>query len=144
MRTAILLRVAAVLALVQCLGHAALFLTYVPKHGPDEVAVVAAMHDHLFNFSGRLHSYWDMYFGYGVMAVLNCLIEAILFWQLASIARNSPRTVMPVTALFLLANLAYFTLITLYFFPLPGYFDLAIALCLAAVLVSAWKSPPVR
>jgi len=137
MKPVMLLRVAALLALVQCLGHASLFLSYVPKHGADEVAVVEAMRSHFFSFSGHLHSYWDMYYGYGLMAVLNCLIEAVLFWQLAGIAKTAPRSVVPVAALFLLANLAYAGLVWTYFFPLPLYFDLAIAICLGLVLITA-------
>ena len=41
----------------------------------------------------------------------------------------------PVVALFLAANLVYAALVWIYFFPLPGYFDLAIGLCLGMVLV---------
>ncbi len=131
-----LLRIAALLALLQCIGHGTLFVTYVPKHGPDEVAVVDAMSTQYFSFSGHLRSYWDMYFGYGLMAVLNCLIEAVLFWQLAVIAKTSPHSVRPAAALFLLANLGYTALVWTYFFPLPGYFDMAIAACLGLVLVT--------
>lgn len=91
MKPAMFLRIAAVLALLQGLGHGFLFTTYVPMHGAEEAAVVDAMRSNAFSFSGHMHSYWDMYFGYGLMAVLNCFIEAALFWQLAGIAKSSPR-----------------------------------------------------
>ncbi len=134
MKPVTILRVAAAIALLQFIGHATLFLTYVPKHGAEEIAVVQAMRDHIFNFSGMQRSYWDMYFGYGLMAAINCLFEAVLFWQLAAIAKTSARLVQPVVALFLVANLVYAALVWIYFFPLPGYFDLAIGLCLGLAL----------
>ena len=135
MKPVTILRVAAVIALLQFIGHATLLLTYVPKHGAEEIAVVEAMRAHYFSFSGHLHSYWDMYFGYGLMAAINCLFEAVLFWQLAAIAKTSARLVQPAVALFLVANLVYAALVWTYFFPLPGYFDIAIALCLGMALV---------
>jgi len=134
MKPVTILRVAAAIALLQFIGHATLFLTYVPKHGAQEIAVVQAMRDHIFNFSGMQRSYWDMYFGYGLMAAINCLFEAALFWQLAAIAKTSARLVQPVVALFLVANLVYAALVWIYFFPLPSYFDLAIGLCLGMAL----------
>lgn len=134
MKPVTILRVAAAIALLQFIGHATLFLTYVPKHGAEEIAVVQAMRDHIFNFSGMQRSYWDMYFGYGLMAAINCLFEAVLFWQLAAIAKTSARLVQPVVALFLVANLVYAALVWIYFFPLPGYFDLAIGFCLGMAL----------
>src|SRR2546426_9055191 len=83
MTTSTLLRVTAVVALLQFFGHAALFVRAQPTHGDAEVTVVAAMKAHRFNFGGSMRSYWDMYYGYGLEAAFICLVEAILFWQLA-------------------------------------------------------------
>jgi hypothetical protein len=137
MRTAPLLRATAIVAFVQFCAHTARFVSYVPKHGPDEVGVVAVMKSHYFSFSGAARSYWDFYFGYGLMAAFNCLIEAVLLWQLAGIAKSSPARVRPVAGLFLLANVGYAILVLTYFFPLPAYFDMAIATLLGWVLFTA-------
>jgi hypothetical protein len=137
MRTATLLRATAVLAFVQFCAHAARFVSYVPQHGPDESGVVEAMKSHSFIFSGATRSYWDFYFGYGLMAAFNCLIEFVLFWQLASIAKSSAAVIKPVAGLFLVANVGYAILVLIYFFPLPAYFDIAIAILLGGVLFSA-------
>ncbi len=107
MNTAVLLRVAAVIALFQFLAHTTMFVTYTPAHGPDETQVVQIMQSHVFSFSGSLRSYWDMYFGYGLFSAFNCLIEAALLWMLAAMAReNAPRT-RPIAALFLFANVEH-------------------------------------
>ena len=37
-------------------------------------------------------SYWDSYFGYGLFASFNCLVEAVLFWQLYFTTSNVPET----------------------------------------------------
>lgn len=137
MRTAPLLRTTAIVAFVQFCAHTARFVSYTPKHGADEVAVVGAMKSNLFTFSGAARSYWDFYYGYGLMAAFTCLIEAVLFWQLASIAKSSAPLVRPVVGLFLLANAGYAILVLTYFFPLPAYFDIAIAALLGWVLFTA-------
>jgi len=90
--------------------------------------VVLAMQSHFFNFGGgRTHSYWDLYFGYGLFAAVNCAIETVLFWQLS----GNPGNGKAIIALFSLANIVYGVLVWKYFFPMPLVFDSAIALCLA-------------
>src|SRR5215470_5460360 len=135
MKTPALLKLTSVLAFVQFCAHTAMFVTYAPVHGAEEAAVVETMKTHFFRFSGAPRSYWGFYFGYGLMSAMNCLIEAVLFWQLAAIATKAPRAIRPIAALFLVANVAHFILVRVYFFPLPGYFDLAIAALLGAALV---------
>ena len=137
MNTAVLLRVAAVIALFQFLAHTTLFVTYTPMHGADEIQVVQIMQSHVYSFSGSPRSYWDMYFGYGLFSAFNCLIEAALLWMLAAIAReNAPRT-RPIAALFLFANVGYTALVWKYFFPLPSYFDIALVLVLGLAILVA-------
>ncbi|MDR3386542.1 MAG: hypothetical protein P4L92_05770 [Rudaea sp.] len=137
MNTAVLLRIAAVIALFQFLAHTTMFVTYTPAHGPDETQVVQMMQSHVYSFSGSPRSYWDMYFGYGLFSAFNCLIEAALLWMLAAIAKeNAPRT-RPIAALFLFANVGYTALVWKYFFPLPSYFDIALALVLGLAILVA-------
>jgi hypothetical protein len=125
MKIVTLLRIAAFVALVQFCAHTTLFLTYTPAHGPDEASVVQTMRDHVFSFSGSMRSYWDMYFGYGLFSAFNCLLEAVLLWLLAAIAKSNSQLVRPVIALFIGANIGYALLVWKYFFPLPSYFDIA-------------------
>ncbi len=137
MTTSALLRTAAAVALLQFVGHGLLFVRARPTHGETEVAVVQAMKEHRFNFGGSVRSYWDMYFGYGVEAAGICLVEAVLFWQLATIAGTAPAVVRPIVALLLAANVAHALLVMRYFFFVPLVPDALIALLLAWTLVSA-------
>jgi hypothetical protein len=127
----VLLRVASIVAFIQFAAHTLLLLTYKPAHGPGEVAVVAAMKSLRFDLGGfRPHTYWELYIAYGLFAAFNCLVEAVLFWLLAS---NPNRSII---ALFCLANAGYAILVALYFFPIPLVLDLTIAACLGFALIS--------
>ena len=139
MNATLLLRVASVLALIQFGAHSALFLRATPRHGPDEVAVIEAMKNHQFDFMGNMRSYWDFYFGYGLEAAVICLVEAVLFWQLATIARTSPAEVRPIVALFFAFNVGHAALMMRYFFLTPMVPDVLIAICLAAAFVAAGR-----
>ncbi len=132
------LRIASLVALLQFLAHTFLLVTYVPRHGPEEVAVVEAMKAYRFSLGGVVaHSYWDLYFGYGLMAAVNCLIEAVLFWQLAGLARSNPSRIKPIVGLFLAANLVHAILVGKYFFlVIPMVTDVLIAICLGVALMS--------
>jgi hypothetical protein len=134
MSATLLLRAAAAVACLQFVAHASLFLRSSPRHGPEEVAVVEAMKSHRFDFVGSSRSYWDFYFGYGLFAAFFCLLEAVLFWELAGFASSGPAFVKPVAALFLFANLAHVLLALRYFFITPVIPDVAIALCLGLAL----------
>jgi hypothetical protein len=135
------LRVAAVVAMLQFLGHTALFMRAKPTHGNAEVAVVESMKAHRFKFGRSMRSYWDMYFGYGIEAAFVCLLEAILFWQLAGIARTAPTMTSPIIVLFLVANVAHAFLVARYFFLVPLVPDIVIALLLASALMISARAP---
>jgi hypothetical protein len=136
MTTSVLLRALAVVALVQFVGHGTLFVTARPTHGVDEIAVVNAMQSHAFKFAAAPRTYWDMYFGYGLEAAFVCLVEAVLFWQLASVTSTDPSLVRSVSVLFATGNVAHFVMLVRYFaFPLPMVFDAVIALGLGVVAI---------
>ena len=135
MTMATVLRVAALVAMLQFLAHTALFVRAKPTHGDAEVAVVETMKAHRFNFGGSMRSYWDMYFGYGIEAAFVCFVEAVLFWQLAAIASTAPTVVRPIIILFLVANVGHAFLVTRYFFLVPLVPDVLIAILLATAMI---------
>lgn len=137
-RAELILRVVAVIALAQGVGHFTLFVRAKPTHGPVEEAVVKAMQTERFKFAAAPRTYWDMYFGYGLEAAAICLVEAVLFWQLAGIAARDVALVRPIAGLFLVANVAHFAMLARYFaFPVPMAFDALIAMGLLAVMFVA-------
>jgi len=131
----LLLRIAAALAAIQGLAHGTLVWRYRPSHGAEEVAVIAAMQTSRFDFGGMTRSYWDFYFGYAMVNAFLCLIEALLFWQLARMASATPRAVASIAAIFAVFNIGHALLATRFFIPIPIVFDLALAALLAAVAV---------
>jgi hypothetical protein len=127
MTPVVLLRIAAILAAIQGFAHGALFTSAKPRYGAEEVAVIEAMKMHRF-FAGATRSYWDLYFGYGLIAAGVCLVEAVLLWQLSRITAASPALARPMIALLLAANVAHLILVGRYFmFLVPMAFDVLIA-----------------
>ena len=137
MTVTIALRAAAVVALLQWGAHTMLFVRAAPTHGPEETSVVETMKAHRFIFSGASRSYWDFYYGYGLMAAVVVLVEAVLFWQLAGAPAIARPLVRSIAALFLAFNIAHAVLAMRYFFLTPVVPDLLIAVCLAAAIVWA-------
>jgi hypothetical protein len=138
MTAQMVLRVLALVAFLQFVGHGTMFVRARPTHGSDEVAVVDAMRTHTFKFAAAPRSYWDMYFGYGLEAAFVCLVEAVLFWELAGAASIAPSLVRSVALLFAAANAAHIVMLVRYFaFPLPIAFDAIIAAGLLAAAVVA-------
>ena len=127
-KASIILRVASVLAFIQYAAHGSLFLSSIGR-GPSPIAAIAA---------SQHHSYWDLYVGYGLLAILSGVIEAVLLWQVASLAKNEAGRLRPVVMLFIFANLAHACLVWTYFSLIPPVtFDLLIASLLAVAFVTA-------
>jgi hypothetical protein len=132
-------RAAAVVALLQGLGHAALVLTARP-HQPFQAEVVATMQAHAFDFSGQHRTYWDLYQGYALLAAGACLVEAVLLWLLVGLARAAPERLRGIVVVLVVANLAHLAMMLRSFFPLPAVFDGLIVLILLAALLPARRA----
>lgn len=135
MNAGVLLRSASIFAFVQWVAHTALFLSAAPKHGAEETAVIATMQSHHFDFAGFSRSYWDFYYGYGLMAAFVVLVEAVLFWQLAGAASTARPLVRSIAVLFLAYNVGHALLAGRYFFITPIVPDVLIIACLATAVV---------
>ena len=114
MSTTTLLRAASLLALIQYIAHAFLFLSVTSGGSP--------------------------LFGYGLMVILSGLIEVALLWQIASLANDQPIRTRPIIALFIFANLAHAFLAWQYFRLIaPVAFDMLIAVILGLAFISAQR-----
>jgi ABC-type thiamin/hydroxymethylpyrimidine transport system permease subunit len=137
------LRLTALVALVQGLGHAFIFVTARPRHGPGEVAVIEAMRARAFNFGGFApHSYWDLYYGYGLLAVVFALFIAAILWLTSGLAGH-PRQLRRFVGCLAAGVAVHAAIITRYFFLLPLEFDLAVLAGLGLSLVLARNMPAV-
>jgi hypothetical protein len=124
-----------VLALIQYAAHAWLFLSATPEHGQEEVRLIDEMKSRKWNFRGFLRSYWDFYFGYGMLVILWGVIEVVLLWQLAALSAAS-ESVAPLIITLLVANIGHALLTLRYFFLIPVVFDVLIAIVLGLSLAA--------
>src|SRR6202035_1030046 len=125
---------AAVLSLINCAGHTSgLFSS--PRHGAEEVAVLETLKSHEFDGMGSGRSYCDILFGDGLSVSITLLVEAILFWQLAAVAKRNPVATRPIVALFFFNCIGVAIVSWKYFFIGPAVTQLLIAACLGAAFV---------
>lgn len=139
MRATLFLRIAAVLSLINCVGHTGGVFSS-PKHGAEEIAVLETMKSHRFDVMGSLRSYWDFLFGYGLLITIGLLVQIILFWQLASFAKTNPAWTRPIVALFFFNCIGVAIVCWKYFFIGPAATQLLIAACLGAAFIIAGGS----
>jgi hypothetical protein len=134
--TAFFLRVASVLTVLHCIGHTigGVFGVDAPP-GTKEGAVVEAMKSNQFEVMGAIRSFWDFFIGFGLTISVSSLVQAVVFWQLAGLAKTEPRRIRPIIAAFLFANLGFAVLAWRYFFipPLVGAVLTTIVLALACL-----------
>ena len=141
MKPGLFLRIAAVLTFL----HAALHTIggVFGKVGPGPATVaVDAMKTNQFLLMGHMRNFWDFYRGLGLGATISLTAEAILFWQLASLAKADAQPLRPVMATFLVAYTALAVNSYTYFFLAPVITELLIAACLALALVTTKSEAP--
>jgi hypothetical protein len=92
---------------------------------------------HIFNVFGSMRTYWDFLIGYGLFLTIALLVQAILFWQLATLAKASPRATKPILALFLFNCVGIAIVSWKYFFVGPAVTQLLIAVCLALAFTAS-------
>jgi len=138
MRAQVFLRIAAVLTLVHAVLHTVGGVFGRADPGAATTAVEAMQANH-FMALGAVRTYWEFYRGMGLAVSIFLTIEAVVFWQLASVAREHGRALRPVLATFVVAYVAMAVNSYLYFFFAPVVVELLIAACIAMAFVSAGK-----
>ena len=138
MKTSTLLRIAAVITFLYFAGHTA-GIPWTPGEGPADAAVIEAMKSDHFQVLGVSRTYWDFYFGWGLMISVLFLLLAILLWQLGGLAKTDAPRLRPIIAMFLLAFITNAVLGWIYFFAIPAVMSILIAICLAAAFTTAGK-----
>jgi hypothetical protein len=136
MKPALFLRIASVLTFIHALLHT--IGGVFGKIGPGPAAVaVEAMKTNQFLLMGSTRSFWDFYRGLGLAATVSLTAEAVLFWQLASLAKADPQRLRPIMATFLVAYAAIAVNSYTYFFLGPVIAEILIVACLALAFVTA-------
>ncbi len=138
MKPTILLRIASIITLLYFAGHTA-GMPWTPAAGPGELSVIEAMKSHRFE-TGFARTYWDFYFGFGVIISAFLLVQAVVLWQLGSLARTGAVQLRPIVASFLVAFVVNAILAWIFFFAVPAVMAAAIAICLGLAFHAAGKN----
>jgi hypothetical protein len=130
------LRIAAVLTFIHAVLHTIGGVFGKAEPGPAAVAV-EAMKANQFLLMGYMRSYWEFYRGMGLAVTIFLMAEAVVFWQLGSLARTDARPLRPVVAMFLVAYAVLAVNSYTYFFLAPVIVEILIAACLGMAIVTA-------
>jgi hypothetical protein len=133
MRTVIFLRIASVLTLIHAALHTIGGVFGGPAPGVQQ-ATVAVMKANEFLVMGVTRSYWDFYRGFGLVVSVFLTLEAIVFWQLGSLAKIDALRLRPLLATFLVGYLGAAVVSYRYFFAAPVITEILIALCLGLAI----------
>ena len=133
------LRIAAVITLLWFAGHTS-GMPWTPYTDPEAMPILEAMKNHAFEAEGFKGTYWDLYFGFGLIISVYLLVQAAVLWQVGSLAKNDAILVRPIVVSFLVAFIINAALAWKYFFVVPVVLSGVIALCLTISLVLASRT----
>jgi hypothetical protein len=136
MKPVIFLRIASVLTFLHAALHTIGGVFGGAAPGVQQ-ATVAVMKANEFAVLGVTRSYWDFYMGFGLVVSVFLTMEAVVFWQLGSLAKADASRLRPVFATFLIGYLGAAVVSYRYFFAGPVVTEILIALCLGLAIVSA-------
>jgi hypothetical protein len=139
MRTTLYLRIASVLTFIHAALHTigGMFGGVAP--GAMQTAV-SAMKGNEFVAMGVTRTFWDFYMGFGLAVSVFMTVEAVVFWQLGSLAKTDALRLRPILAAFLVGFLVMAAVSYRYFFAGPVITEVLIAVCLGLAIIAA-KQP---
>lgn len=142
--TTLWLRIACGISLLFTVGHSMGGLKRWSPMGDNEV--LRQMTAVRFDAMGASRSYLDFYMGFGWSISIAMVLQTILLWQLASLARTNARGVRPMIAGFALATVASGVIAWRFIFPLPALFSAALVIALVIAYVAASRAgiPAIR
>jgi hypothetical protein len=143
MKPTLFLRIASVLTLIHAALHTIGGVFGGAAPGVQQ-ATVAVMKANQFAVMGAMRSYWDFYMGLGLVVSVFLTLEAIVFWQLGSLAKTDALRLRPILATFLVGYLCASVVSYRYFFAGPVITEILIALCLGLAIVFARQASLVR
>jgi hypothetical protein len=143
MRTVLFLRIASVLTFIHAALHTVGGVFGGAAPGAQQ-ATVAVMKANEFVAMGVTRSYWDFHMGLGLAVSVFLTVEAVVFWQLSSLAKTDALRLRPVLATFLIGYLGVAVVSYRYFFAGPVVTEILIALCLGLAIAFAKETATSR
>ena len=129
------LRAASVLTLIHAVLHTIGGVYGPPDPGPQQIAV-DAMKANTFLLMGHTRSMWTFYHGMGLAVTIFLTIEAIVFWVLGTLIRDSKTDLRDLLVVFVIGYIALAANSIRYFFYPPVIVELLIAACLVMAILS--------
>ena len=133
MKPFVTLRVASGLSFLFALGHTLGARRSWSPVGDNEV--LQAMRSVQFRVGGLSRSFLDFYLGFGFLLSVYLLLQAVLLWMLAGLARSNPDAARPFVLAFTAASVAITVLSWRFLFPVPTVFAAVLAICIGLALV---------
>jgi hypothetical protein len=141
MKSVVFLRIASVLTLIHSVLHTVGGVFGKPAPGPA-AATDAIMRANQFVVFGVTRTYFDFLRGMGLGVTIFLTAEAIVFWQLGTLAKTDAARLRPVMATFMVAYLVFAANSFVYFFAAPVIVEILIAACLGMAIASAKAKEP--
>ena len=143
MKPVLFLRIASVLTLIHSALHTMGGVFGKPAPGVA-AATDAVMRANQFVVYGVTRTYFDFLRGMGLGVTIFLTAEAIVFWQLGSLAKIEAARLRPILATFMIAYLVFAVNSYIYFFLMPVIVEIAIAACLGIAIATAKSAVPAR
>lgn len=137
MKTALFLRIASVISFLFAAGH-----TLGGRKDwafTGETEVLQPMRTYRMETMGVTRTYMDFYRGFGFTLTVFLLLQAVVLWQLATLARTNPAQVRPIILTLLVASAANALLTWRFILPLPAMFGVVVTAFLIAAFVAAGR-----
>lgn len=143
MKPVLFLRIASVLTLIHSALHTMGGVFGKPAPGVA-AATDAVMRANQFVVFGVTRTYFDFLRGMGLGVTIFLTAEAIVFWQLGSLAKIEAARLRPIIATFMIAYLVFAVNSYTYFFLMPVIVEIVIAACLGIAIATAKSAVPAR
>ena len=141
MKPVVFLRIASVLTLIHSLLHT--IGGVFGKAAPGTAAATeAVMKANQFVVFGVTRTYFDFLRGMGLGITIFLTAEAIVFWQLGTLAKTDAARLRPIIATFTIAYLVFAVNSYEYFFYFPVITEILIAACLGMAIATAKAAEP--
>jgi hypothetical protein len=135
LNASLLLRIASAVSLLFAAGHTlgGLRKSWSPI---GETPVLTAMRDFRFDVYGVNRSYLEFFLGFGFLLTVCQLLQTVLMWQLAGVAKADRHQAQPFIWTFFIASILSGVLAWRFLFPIPVYFGAVLTVCLGLALIA--------
>ena len=135
MTSSLLLRIASIISFLFAAGHTLGGRKDWSPQGENQV--LEAMRTVRFETFGVSRTYLDFFRGFGFTITVFLAVQAVVLWQLATIASTNALEVRGIVASFAVAALGCGILSWKFIFPIPAAFSAALTICLVLAIAVA-------